>query len=505
MTALPAFEAFAAAYDAGTPQVVYTRLIDDLETPVSAYLKIGHGRPYAFLFESVEGGAWRGRYSILTLEPDLIWRCRGNEAEVSEGEDLKAGRYRPDGASLESLKQLIRRSRLTLPEELPPMAAGVFGALGYDMVRLAEPLPGQNPDPLGLPDAIMTRPSIIAVFDSIGQEIVLVTTVRPSEVPARHAYDAAVARLDRIAAELSRPLGPRPEPKPWAPEPLQTPVSRADYAVIVERAKDYIRAGDIFQVVPSHRMRTRFELDTFAFYRALRRLNPSPFMFYLNFGDFQLSGSSPEIMVRLRDGKITIRPIAGTRPRGKTPAEDLRLEKELLADPKERAEHLMLLDLGRNDVGRVAGAAPGGRNAARPAAVRVTESFTIERYSHVMHIVSNVEGDAPKDVDPVDVLMAALPAGTLSGAPKVRAMQIIDELEIEKRGIAYAGAAGYIASDGAVDTCILLRTAMFKDGMMYVQAGGGVVADSDPDAEYDETLHKSRALARAAEEAWRFA
>ena len=505
MTTLPAFEAFAAAYSAGTPQVIFTRLIDDLETPVSAYLKVGHGRPYAFLFESVEGGAWRGRYSIVTLEPDLVWRCRGKEAEISEGEDLDAGRFRPDGPALQSLKGLIRRSRLDLPEGLPPMAAGVFGALGYDMVRLAEELPNQNPDPLGLPDAVMTRPSIVAVFDSIAQEILLVAAVRPSELSARAAYDAAAARLERIAGELRQPLPVRAEPTPWTPEPLQTPVSRADYAVIVDKAKDYIRAGDIFQVVPSHRLRTKFELDTFAFYRALRRLNPSPFMFYLNFGDFQLAGSSPEIMVRLRDGKITIRPIAGTRPRGKTPAEDLRLEQELLADPKERAEHLMLLDLGRNDVGRVAGAAPSGRNAARPPAVRVTESFTIERYSHVMHIVSNVEGDAPKDVDPVDVMMAALPAGTLSGAPKVRAMEIIDELEVEKRGIAYAGAAGYIGSDGAVDTCILLRTALFKDGMMYVQAGGGVVADSDPDAEYDETLHKSRALARAAEEAWRFA
>ena len=505
MTPAPAFEAFAAAYEAGAPQVVYTRLIDDLETPVSAYLKIGLGRPYAFLFESVEGGAWRGRYSIVSLEPDLVWRCHGDEAEISEGEDLAAGRYRPDGPALASLKDLIRRSRLELPEDLPPMAAGVFGALGYDMVRLAERLPNQNPDPLGLPDAVMTRPSIVAVFDSIAQEIVLVATVRPSGASAREAYDAAVAKLERIATELRQPLGPRGAPEPWAPEPMQTPVSRADYAVIVEKAKSYIRAGDIFQVVPSHRLRTKFEPHTFAFYRALRRLNPSPFMFYLNFGDFQLAGSSPEIMVRLRDGKITIRPIAGTRPRGKTPAEDLRLEQELLADPKERSEHLMLLDLGRNDVGRVAGAAPSGRNAARPAAVRVTESFTIERYSHVMHIVSNVEGDAPKDVDPVDVLMAALPAGTLSGAPKVRAMEIIDELEQEKRGIAYAGAAGYIASDGAVDTCILLRTALFKDGMMYVQAGGGVVADSDPDAEYDETLHKSRALFRAAEEAWRFA
>ena len=506
MSFAPDFLTFEAAYAAGRPQVVWTRLIDDLETPVSAYLKIGVGRPFAFLFESVEGGAWRGRYSIVTLAPDLVWRCRGDQAEISEGEAIAQGRYtREPAGALDSLRSLIQRSRLDLPEELPPMAAGVFGALGYDMVRLVETLPGQNPDPLGLPDAVMTRPSIVAVFDSIGQEIVLVKTVRPSALSARKAYDLALQGLSKVSAELAAPLAPRPGHAPWTPEPFKTPVERAAYADIVERAKTYIRAGDIFQVVPSHRMRTRFDLDTFAFYRALRRLNPSPFMFYLNFGDFQLAGSSPEIMVRLRDGKITIRPIAGTRPRGKTPAEDLKLEQELLADPKERAEHLMLLDLGRNDVGRVAGMAEPGRNVARSPAVRVTESFTVERYSHVMHIVSNVEGDAPRDVDPVDVLMAALPAGTLSGAPKVRAMEIIDELEVEKRGIAYAGAAGYISAGGAVDTCILLRTALFKDGMMYVQAGGGVVADSDPDAEYDETLHKARALARAAEEAWRFA
>ena len=506
MSFAPDFAAFEAAYQQGRPQVVWTRLIDDLETPVSAYLKIGLGRPYAFLFESVEGGAWRGRYSILTLAPDVVWRCRGDQAEISGGDAIAKGVFQPEpGGALQSLRNLIAGSRLELPQELPPMAAGVFGALGYDMVRLVERLPGQNPDPLGLPDSVMTRPSIVAVFDSIAQEIVLVKTVRPSDVTAREAYDRAIGSLTQTAAELAAPLAPRSAHESWAPEPFQTPVDRAAYADIVEQAKSYIRAGDIFQVVPSHRMRTRFELDTFAFYRALRRLNPSPFMFYLNFGDFQLAGSSPEIMVRLRDGKITIRPIAGTRPRGKTPEEDLKLEQELLADPKERAEHLMLLDLGRNDVGRVAGMAEPGRNAARGPSVRVTESFTVERYSHVMHIVSNVEGDAPPDVDPVDVLMAALPAGTLSGAPKVRAMQIIDELEIEKRGIAYAGAAGYISSGGAIDTCILLRTALFKDGMMYVQAGGGVVADSDPDAEYDETLHKARALARAAEEAWRFA
>ncbi len=281
------------------------------------------------------------------------------------------------------------------------------------------------------------------------------------------------------------------------------------YGKVVERAKEYIAAGDIFQVVPSQRFRAPFDLDPFSLYRSLRRLNPSPFLFFLDFGNFQLAGSSPEILVRLRDGKITIRPIAGTRPRGKTPEEDLALEQELLADPKERAEHLMLLDLGRNDVGRVAllrepGANDDAVETAGPT-VRVTQSFTVERYSHVMHIVSNVEGDAPPNADPVDVLMAALPAGTLSGAPKVRAMQIIDELEVEKRGIAYAGAAGYISCTGAVDTCIILRTALVKDGMMYVQAGGGVVADSDPVAEYEETMHKSRALKRAAEEAWRFA
>jgi len=506
----PDFERFQAAYDAGQPQVAHVKLVDDLETPVSAYLKIGHGRPYAFLFESVEGGAWRGRYSIVAMKPDLVWRCRGDAAEISEGADLTAGVFKPQaGGALDSLRDLIGRSAIKLPAEVPPMAAGVFGAIGYDMVRLVEPLPHVNPDPLGLPDSVMTRPSIVAVFDSIGQEIVLVTPVRPSKASAREAYAAARGRLEETIADLRRPLPVAPERRHTPQQPLTSNVTRADYGRIVEAAKEYIRAGDIFQVVPSHRFSAPFSLDPFAFYRALRRLNPSPFMFYLNFGDFQLAGSSPEIMVRLRDGKITIRPIAGTRPRGKTPEEDLALERELLADPKERAEHLMLLDLGRNDVGRVAMLRAPGSNepaqAQRGPHVRVTESFAIERYSHVMHIVSNVEGDAPEGLDPVDVLMAALPAGTLSGAPKVRAMQIIDELETVKRGIGYGGAAGYISAEGAVDTCIILRTALFKDGMIYAQAGGGVVADSDPDAEYEETLHKSGAQRRAAEEAWRFA
>ncbi|WP_426030234.1 anthranilate synthase component I [Caulobacter sp. DWP3-1-3b2] len=511
MSLEPALDAFTAAYDAGRPQVVWTRLIDDLETPVSAYLKIGHGRPYAFLFESVEGGAWRGRYSIVAMKPDLVWRCRGDQAEVAEGDDIAAGRFTPQaGGALDSLRDLIARSRIEMPAGLPPPSAGVFGALGYDMVRLAERLPNVNTDSLGLPDGIMTRPSIVAVFDAIAQEIILVTTARHKPgLSAHDAYAAARARIEIVMADLRGALAhSAPRPSHGQME-FTTPVSREDYAVVVEKAKEYIRAGDIFQVVPSHRFRAPFPLEPFALYRSLRRTNPSPFLFFLDLDGFELVGSSPEILVRLRDGKITIRPIAGTRPRGATPEEDLALEKELLADPKERSEHLMLLDLGRNDVGRVAMLKRAGSNdpatRSKGANVRVTDSFKIERYSHVMHIVSNVEGDAPEGVDPVDVLMAALPAGTLSGAPKVRAMEIIDELEIEKRGVGYAGAVGYIGADGSVDTCIVLRTALVKDGMMYVQAGGGVVADSDPDAEYEETLHKSRALKRAAEEAWRFA
>lgn len=506
----PEFEAFKSTYDAGAPQLVWTRLIDDLETPVSAYLKIGHGRPYAFLFESVEGGSWRGRYSIITLNPDLVWRCRGDKAEIAEGADaIAAGRFAPQpGGALESLKDLVAASRIELPAGLPPPSAGVFGAIGYDMIRLVERLPNVNPDSLGLPDGVMTRPSIVAIFDSIAQEIVLVTPVRPNGGTAEDAWRAASERLQTVLTDLGR-AAPRlaGDGKPQG-DGFTTPVSREDYKAIVERAKEYIRAGDIFQVVPSHRFRSPFARDPFALYRSLRRMNPSPFLFFLNFGDFQLVGSSPEILVRLRDGKITIRPIAGTRPRGATPEEDLALEQELIADPKERAEHLMLLDLGRNDVGRVAMLKDSGSNqpsgAPRAPRVRVTDSFFIERYSHVMHLVSNVEGDAPDGLDPVDVVMAALPAGTLSGAPKVRAMEIIDELEIEKRGIGYAGGVGYFGADGSVDTCIVLRTALVKDGTMYVQAGGGVVADSDPDAEYDETLHKSRALRRAAEESWRF-
>jgi anthranilate synthase component 1 len=341
------------------------------------------------------------------------------------------------------------------------------------------------------------RPTIVCVFDNVTSEIILVTPARKrANQSAAQAYEAAQARLERMLRALDKPLPRQHAPMPPA-EAMPAQVSNTtpeQYRALVAHCKDYCREGDIFQVVPSQRFTAPLAAAAFALYRSLRRLNPSPFLFYLNFAAFSVVGSSPEILVRLRDGVVTIRPIAGTRPRGATPAEDHALEEELLADPKERAEHLMLVDLGRNDVGRV----------AETGSVTVTDQFFIERYSHVMHIVSNVEGNVRSGCDAIDALAAGFPAGTLSGAPKVRAMEIINELEKEKRGV-YAGAVGYFAANGTMDTCIVLRTAILKDGVMYVQAGGGVVADSDPEAEFQETVNKAKALFAAADEAVRYA
>lgn len=487
---------FAAGWAQGRPQVLVRRLVDDLETPVSAFLKVGHGRRHAFLLESVEGGAVNGRYSIITREPDAVWRCRDGRAELARGEAIAADAFQPEaGDPLASLRRLMAASRFDLPDDLPPMAAGLFGVFGYDMVRLLEPLGPPNPDPLDLPDAVLTRPTLVAIFDSVRHEIVLVSAAYPDGgQSAEEAHAAALARLDVFESELrvSLPALPVAVEEP-VPE-FASPVDEAGFAAMVARAKDYIAAGDIFQVVLSHRFAAPWGADPFAFYRSLRRQNPSPYLFFLDFGDFQLAGSSPEILVRLKDGRVTIRPLAGTRPRGETPEADRALEAELLADPKERAEHLMLLDLGRNDVGRV----------SAPGTVEVTESFKVERYSSVMHIVSDVQGQADAKLDAVDTLLAALPAGTLSGAPKVRAMEIIDELESVKRGAGYGGGVGYISAGGEADICIVLRTALFADGQIHVQAGAGVVADSDPAAEYAETQAKARAPMRAAADAWRY-
>lgn len=489
-------DAFIAGLSAGRPQVLVRRLVDDLETPVSAFLKVGHGRRYASLFESVEGGAVNGRYSFVTLSPDVVWRCRDGKAEIARGADVLADVFTPeDRPALESLRALIAATKFELPADLPPMAAGLFGVFGYDMVRLLEPLGPANPDPLDLSDAVMARPALVAIFDSVKHEIVLISAAYPDTAadPGR-AYAAAEARLEDFEDRLRGPLPIQREVEPVPAPDFHSPVDEAAFGRMVARAKDYIAAGDIFQVVLAHRLSAPWSQDPFAFYRSLRRGNPSPYLFFLDYVDFQLAGSSPEILVRLKDGRVTIRPLAGTRPRGATPDQDKALEVELLADPKERAEHLMLLDLGRNDVGRV----------STPGSVEVTESFVVERYSQVMHIVSNVNGDADPRLDAVDTLLAALPAGTLSGAPKVRAMEVIDELEAEKRGVGYGGGVGYISANGEADICIVLRTAMFAKGQIFVQAGAGVVADSDPAAEYAETLAKARAPIKAAGEAWRF-
>jgi anthranilate synthase component 1 len=499
MGILPDFADFARRYDGGEPQVLYARLVADLETPVSAFLKLAEGRENAFLLESVQGGETRGRYSIIGMKPDVIWRCRNGKAEINRNARSAPNAFEPETlAALESLRALIRETRIALPAGLPPMAVGIFGYLGYDMVRLIERLPNAPPDTLGLPDAILLRPTITAIFDTVRDEILMVAPVWPEKgLDARAAYSRGCERLGDAISDLERPAPATPLPPDDLPKGVvaESNMTHSEYLAMVDRAKEYILAGDIFQVVPSQRFRRPFTLPPLALYRALRRLNPSPFLYNLAFPGFSIVGSSPEILVRLRDGVVTIRPIAGTRPRGATELEDKQLAEELMADPKERAEHLMLIDLGRNDVGRI----------AQTGEVHVTDSFFIERYSHVMHLVSNVEGKIRPGLDAVDALAAGLPAGTLSGAPKIRAMEIIDEFEKEKRGAVYAGAVGYFGADGSMDTCIVLRTAVVKDGMMYVQAGGGIVADSVPEAEYQETVNKAKALMSAAEEAVRFA
>ena len=494
----PSAEAFAERYARGEAQVVWTTLVADLETPVSAFIKIAGGKPMSFLLESVEGGDTRGRYSIIGLEPDLVWRTQGARAEIN-----RAARSKPDAfspcpqAPLEALRALLQESRITLPEKLPPMAAGVFGYLGYDMVRLMEDLPAPNPDPIGIPDAVLIRPTLVVIFDAVEDTLTVVTPVRPEQgVAAKAAMARAQERLSQIVDALDRPLDKESVHDDTGPL-AATPVSNTppgDYRQMVLKAKEYIAAGDVFQVVLAQRFEAPYTLPPFSLYRALRRVNPSPYLYFIDLGGFAVTGSSPEILVKVEGGKVTIRPIAGTRPRGATPHEDKALEDELLADPKERAEHLMLLDLGRNDVGRVADI----------GTVTVTDQFFVERYSHVMHIVSNVEGRLGDKYDAIDALAGGFPAGTVSGAPKVRAMEIIDELEKEKRGL-YAGAVGYFSAAGEMDTCIVLRTALVKDGVMYVQAGAGIVADSNPEAEQQECVNKAKALFRAAEEARRFA
>lgn len=497
MALVPDFETFKVAYEAGQNQVVYTRLAADLDTPVSLMLKLTGAKRDAFMLESVTGGEVRGRYSIIGMKPDLIWQSHGKTSRINRQARFDGDAFEAqDGNPLDNLRALIADSKIDLPDDMPQASAGLFGFLGYDMIRLVEHLPNVNPDPLGLPDACMMRPSVVAVLDGVKGEV---TVVSPAWVSAgqsaRAAYAQAAERVMDAVRDLERAT-PQAAREMGEEISVGDPVSnftKDGYMAAVNKAKDYIKAGDIFQVVPSQRWTHDFPQPPFSLYRSLRRTNPSPFMFYFNFGGYQVIGASPEILVRVFGNEVTIRPIAGTRPRGATPEEDRANEADLLADNKELAEHLMLLDLGRNDTGKV----------SKIGTVKPTEEFIIERYSHVMHIVSNVVGELADDQDALSAFFAGMPAGTVSGAPKVRAMEIIDELEPEKRGV-YGGGVGYFSAGGDMDMCIALRTAIVKDQKLYIQAGGGVVYDSDPEAEYMETVHKSNAIRRAAEDAGRF-
>ncbi|WP_375427872.1 anthranilate synthase component I [uncultured Sphingomonas sp.] len=477
---------------AGRPALVWRRQVADTETPVAAALKLFEPGRGDFLLESVEGGSTRGRHSLLGLAPDLVFRAHGGRAEVNREWLTDRDSFAPCPApTLEALRGLVSECRADVPAELPRALACLVGYFGYETVRLVEDLPEPTADPLGLPDMMFVRPTVMLVFDRLADTLYLVAPAWPD--PARDPASIvaeAQERLDAVGARLASTALPAPV-RAELPDPIYTPAIAPDrYRAMAAAAQEYIAAGDIFQVVLAQRFSAPFSLPPFELYRSLRRINPSPFLYYLDLPGFALIGSSPEILVRARDGEITIRPIAGTRPRGETAAEDQRNRAELLADPKERAEHLMLLDLGRNDAGR----------AAVPGSVRVTDSYSVELYSHVMHIVSNVVGVLDPAKDALDALFAGFPAGTVSGAPKVRACEIIAELEGERRG-AYAGGVGYFSPDGSMDSCIVLRTAVVKDGVIHAQAGAGIVADSDPAAEQRECEAKAGAILAAARDA----
>jgi anthranilate synthase component 1 len=488
------FQSYRKASLAGEAYLATIKVIDDLTTPVAALLKIGLEQDNIFLLESVKGGETRGRYSVIGLNPDQCFKITAGKPQISIDNSKFAD---VDGNPVIALRNFVQQSEVYVSPDLPPMLSGVFGYIGYDAVNWIEDIPLPSNSNLQTPDAVLIRPTLMAVFDSVKQEIILSRRIEPtSSEKQERVWETVQQELRNLRDRILGQLKTSPVIQSNEHRDKQKPssnTSKPQFHEMVRRAKDYIKAGDVFQVVLSQRFSMPFTDHPFALYRSLRKSNPSPFLYYMQMSGFCIIGSSPEILVRVRNKKITIRPIAGTRPRGSTQAEDESNELDLLADKKELAEHLMLLDLGRNDAGRV----------AKPGSVQVTKSFVIERYSKVMHIVSNVEADLATDADALDALFAGFPHGTVSGAPKIRAMEIISELEQERRGI-YAGAIGYFSANGDLDTCIALRTAIIKDGIMHVQAGGGNVLDSDEEAERMETIHKAQALFDAAADAWRF-
>jgi anthranilate synthase component 1 len=455
----------------------------DLDTPLSVYLKLAN-RPFSYLFESVQGGERFGRYSFIGLPAKTRLVVRGHRVQVEDDTGVPERAELND--PLEFVAQYQQRFKVAPLPGLPRFCGGLVGYFGYDTVRYIErKLAGvQKPDPVDAPDILLLLSEELAVVDNVLGKLYLIVYADPNEAGS---YARARQRLRELERRLREPMVV-PETPPMAARSAQSEFGEAGFKQAVEKAKRYIFDGDIMQVVLAQRMSQQFDAHPLSLYRALRSLNPSPYMFYCDYGGFQVVGASPEILVRLENDTVTVRPIAGTRPRGVTREQDVALAEDLLADPKERAEHLMLMDLGRNDVGRV----------AETGSVRVTENMVIERYSHVMHIVSNVDGRLKPGLDAMDVLRATFPAGTVSGAPKVRAMEIIDELEPTKRGV-YAGAVGYLGFNGDMDLAIAIRTAVVQDGTLYVQAGAGIVADSVADSEWTETNNKARAVLRAAE------
>ena len=482
---------FIDNYIRNIPQILSHQIVADTETPVSTLLKISKNEKYSFLLESVEGGDQRGRYSLLGCKPDIIWKVKNGKVSITTNSKYIKDNVSADLNPIQSLRNVLQLSKIQRDFNKTPYPV-LVGYLGYPMIQYMEKIILSNPDTLNIPEAVMIRPKIVAVFDNIKDTIDVMTAIYPEKnIKAEIALKKAEELIEESVEKLNTPIA-KDDVSNKKNIQIKSNYKKEDYLKIVKKAKKYIHSGDIFQVVPSQRFQCEYILSAKTLYRSLRRLNPSPFLVNLNFDNIGLVASSPEILVRVRDGKVTIRPIAGTRKRGKTTNEDRKLSNELLNDQKELAEHLMLLDLGRNDVGRV----------AKVGTVSVTEKMIVEYYSHVMHIVSNVEGDLKKNMDSIDALISGFPAGTVSGAPKIRAMEIIEELENVNRSF-YGGAMGYFDSNGQMDTCISLRTGLIKDNNLYVQAGGGVVYDSDPEKEFQETINKAQAIISAALDSYR--
>ena len=485
MRILPSKAQFARLAEGSTHVPVWGELLSDRDTPVSAFLKLQHGGPSALLESAVGGERW-ARYSFIVTDPVARVEARGRKLRITP--HAGAARELADVDPLLHLREILKGYRIPAVPGLPRFTGGLVGYVSYDAVRWIERLESPPPDDLGFPDLQLLLAETLVIFDSKEQKLLLLTHADLA-LGENAAYDAAVARVEELARRLDAPAPSlRARYTPAAQVPVESTMTPEQFRAAVVRAKEYITAGDIIQVVLAQRFSRATTAEPFDVYRCLRSINPSPYLYYLNLGDVAVAGASPEVLVRLEDGVMTVRPIAGTHPRAASPEEDEKLAQKMLADPKERAEHVMLLDLGRNDVGRV----------ALPGTVEVTEQFVVERYSHVMHLVSNVEGRVAPEFDAIDALRAAFPAGTLSGAPKVRAMQIIDELEPSRRGV-YGGAFGYFGFSGSMDTAITIRTAVLAGGKVHVQAGAGVVADSDPQSEHEECVRKARAILAAVE------